>query len=415
MSKIIESTMDFMSRKVTPKMNRITKNPYISGLQAAILKTVPMVLASSVITIYNVLLNFIPSLPSLGDITNYTFGLLGLYMAFLVPYFIMEKMGNEKKFVGGMTGIALYMMSLCPLITEDGLYAYNFSAFGAGGMFLAIIVGIVITIIFKIFRKIKIFGEDSAMPDFCREWFDVLLPVFVSIFLGWAVIIKGGINLYNVIQYCFNPVVSIGNTFIGALLILLVPTVFYSMGISGWVFNSIYNPIQTAALAANMAAFQAGQAMVYFNTSAVNAAYLALGGRGNTLPLNLFFLKSKSKRLRNLGKTFMIPSLLNINEPIMYSTVVWNPIMMIPTWITAIVNLALMWICMSIGVVTPIHETMGMWYLPCPIPALLVGGIPGGILCIVNIAVDAVIWYPFFKLYEKQCMIEDEEIPAKAE
>lgn len=415
MSKMMESTMDYMSKKVAPKMNKLTTNPYISGLQAAILKTVPMVLASSVVTIYNVLRNFITALPSLGDITNYTFGLLGIYMAFLVPYFIMEKMGNEKKFVGGMTGVSLYMMSLCPAVTEEGLYAYNFTAFGAGGMFLAIIVGIVIAVIFKLFRKIQLFSEDSAMPDFCREWFDVLLPVFVSVFLGWAVIIKAGINLYDVIQMCFTPVINIGNTFIGALLILLVPTMFYSMGISGWVFTSIYNPIQTAALAANMAAFEAGQAMIYFNTSVVNAAYLCLGGRGNTLPLNLFYLRSKSKRLRNLGKTFLVPSILNINEPIMYASVVWNPILMIPTWITAIVNLALMWICMSIGLVTPIHETMGMWYLPCPIPALLVCGIPGGILCLVNLAVDAVIWYPFFKVYEKQCMEEDGELATVKE
>ena len=303
MGKFMDKTMDYMMNKVSPKMSNLTKNSYLSGLQAAILKTVPLVLISSVVTVYNVVRNYVPALPAIGEISSYTFGLIGLVMGFLVPFYIAEKQGNDKKFVAGMMGLAVYMMAVKPTVTDDG-YLYNFSYFGAGGMFIAIFLGIIVALIFSLFKKIKVFKEDSPMPDFCREWFDVLLPGFVTIFLAWLVIFKFDVDLYAVLQSIFQPIVNIGNTFVGALLILLIPTIFYTMGISGWVFNPIYNPIQSAALAANMAAWEAGTKLPYIFASGCNAAYLTLGGRGNTLPLNIYFLISKSRRLKNLGRTF---------------------------------------------------------------------------------------------------------------
>ncbi|WP_264471693.1 PTS transporter subunit EIIC, partial [Thomasclavelia ramosa] len=62
-------------------------------------------------------------------------------------------------------------------------------------------------------------------------------------------------------------------------------------------------------------------------------AYIIFGGMGVTLPLAVYFLRSKSKRLKLLGKVYIGPTLLNINEPIMYGNVVWNPILMIPSWL----------------------------------------------------------------------------------
>ena len=94
----------------------------------------------------------------------------------------------------------------------------------------------------------------------------------------------------------------------------------------------------------------------------------------------------------------------------MYANVVWNPILMIPCWITAILNIAVMWVVVGLGLVVAPHAPMAMWYLPVPIPALLIAGIPGAILCLVILALDFVIWYPFFKVYEKKVMIEDGEL-----
>lgn len=408
MSKFMDKTMHFMTDKVSPKLNKATRNPYLSGLQAAVLKLVPLILVSSVVTIYNVVRKFVETLPDISAITTYTFGLSGLLMAFLLPYFILEKKGNDKKFVAGMVGTALYLMTVKPTSTEAGT-VIDLSRLGAGGMFASIVLGFFIVFVFSLCRKIKVFGEDSAMPDFCREWFDTLLPVFLCVFTGWLVILHFDVDLFALLVSVFEPIVNISNSFGGMFLMLMIPTMFYTMGISGWLFSSTFDAIMATSTAQNVAAAAAGLALPCINVYGIDA-HTFIGGRGNTLALNILFLTSKSKRLKNLGRAFIVPSVMNINEPIMFGNIVWNPILMLGTLLVTIVNLVLTYLSIAIGLVTAPHVLFNMWYLPTPIYAYFVTGIPGVILNLALIAIDHVIWYPFFKVYEKQVMLEDGEL-----
>jgi len=74
----MEKFMNWMSDVVAPKMEELTGNAWLSAMQKAIIKTLPMVLVGSLITIYNVLRNFIPALPVLTALRDYTFGLIPL-------------------------------------------------------------------------------------------------------------------------------------------------------------------------------------------------------------------------------------------------------------------------------------------------------------------------------------------------
>lgn len=82
--------MDWMSEKVAPKMKALTGNVWITALQESITKALPTVLVGSLITIYNGIKIFIPSLLVLSDVRNYTFGLISIFMVFLILYYILE-------------------------------------------------------------------------------------------------------------------------------------------------------------------------------------------------------------------------------------------------------------------------------------------------------------------------------------
>ena len=86
----MEKFMNWMSDVVAPKMEALTANAWLSVMQKAIIKTLPMVLVGSLITIYNVIKNFIPALPVLTSLRDYTFGLISLFMVFLIPYYVLE-------------------------------------------------------------------------------------------------------------------------------------------------------------------------------------------------------------------------------------------------------------------------------------------------------------------------------------
>ena len=407
----MEKFMNWMGDVVAPKMEALTANAWLSAMQKAIIKTLPMVLVGSLITIYNVIKNFIPSLPVLTSLRDYTFGLISLFMVFLIPYYVLELKKNHKmKHIAGFTGIALFMILVNPEITDAG-YVYQFSSFGAGGMFVAIVAGLFTAFIMNLYSKFTFFKGDSVVPDFVKEWFDSMLPIATVVLIGWLFVIQLGFDLYTAIVNLFTPLNAIAQSLPGMILLYLLPTILYSMGISGWVFQPILNPIVLVAITANAEAVANGLSATQPFTNEATYAWLILGGRGATLPLSIMLLFAASKKLKALGKASIVPSVLNINEPIVFGCIAWNPILMIPLWITAIVLPLITYLAQVSGLVAIPVEVFNMWYCPVFISSWLVNhSISGLILTAVNLAVAALIFFPFFKIYDRQQLkLEAEE------
>lgn len=407
----MEKFMNWMSDVVAPKMEALTANAWLSAMQKAIIKTLPMVLVGSLITIYNVFRNFIPALPVLTSLRDYTFGLISLFMVFLIPYYVLElKKNNKMKHIAGFTGIALFMILVNPQVTDAG-YVYQFSSFGAGGMFVAIVAGLFTAFVMNLYSKFTFFKEDSVMPDFVKEWFDSMLPIATVVLIGWLLVIQMGFDMYSAIVNFFSPLNAIAQSPIGMILLYFIPTVLYSMGISGWVFQPIINPIVLVAITANADAVANGMAATMPFTNEATYAWLSLGGRGATLPLSIMLLFAASKRLKALGKASIVPSVLNINEPVVFGCVAWNPILMIPMWITAIALPLITYLAQVTGMVVIPTEVFNMWYCPVFISAWLVNhSLSGLVLTAVNLAVATLIFFPFFKIYDKQQLkLEQEE------
>lgn len=407
----MDKFMNWMSDVVAPKMEALTANPWLSAMQKAIIKTLPMVLVGSLITIYNVVKNFIPALPDLTSLRDYTFGLISIFMVFLIPYYVLElKKNNKMKITAGFTGISLFMILVNPQITDAG-YIYQFSSFGAGGMFVAIVAGLFTAFVMNLFSKFTFFKEDSVMPDFVKEWFDSMLPIATVVLVGWFVVIQMGFDMYSAIVNFFSPLNAIAQSPVGMMLLYLIPTILYSMGISGWVFQPIINPIVLVAITANAEAAANGLAATQPFTNEATYAWLSLGGRGATLPLAIMLLFATSKRLKALGKACIVPSILNINEPVVFGCVAWNPILMIPMWITAAVLPLITYFAQVSGLVPIPVEVFNMWYCPVFISSWLVNhSLSGLVLTAVNLAVAALIFFPFFKIYDRQqAKLEAEE------
>ncbi|EQH46427.1 phosphotransferase system, EIIC family protein [Clostridioides difficile DA00246] len=185
--------IDFLSEKFTPVVNNMTKNIWVQSVQSTIMKVLPMVFVGSLVTIVSVLKNYISFLPDLSPINQYTFGLLGLFIAFLLP---METMKNKKfesmSVVAGLAGAGLMLMMIRPEITNEGAI-FNFNRFGGEGMLVSLVAGLFSGLIMSLFGSFSFFGEDSALPDFVSKWFDNMLPITVIMFVGWGLIY--GLNL----------------------------------------------------------------------------------------------------------------------------------------------------------------------------------------------------------------------------
>jgi len=94
---------------------------------------------------------------------------------------------------------------------------------------------------------------------------------------------------------------------------------------------------------------------------------------------------------------------LNINEPVVFGTVAWNPVLMIPMWIIGFILPTITYFSLKLGLVPIPAAVFSMWYCPVGISSWLVThDIRGLLLTAVNLAISFVIWLPFFKTYEAQ-------------
>jgi PTS system cellobiose-specific IIC component len=394
--------MAWLEDSFAPSMNKVAKNIWVETVKDTLMQTLPLILVGSLVTVFAIVQDYIPNFPNLWTFSSYTMGLIGIFIAFLIPFNYMEKKKLPKmRIISGMTAVCLFAL----ILRLENLAELEYSALGAGGMFVSIIVGIITAIVMGLFANFSLFSTDSGIPDFVRFWFDVMIPILLIITAGWFIVYFLNFDLFTFIQSLFRPLTSIAESFPGFVLIYFAMCFLYSLGISSWVYYAVLNPIMLAGIAANMEAFAAGLPVTHIMTSeVVYLGFLGIGGTGTTLPLVFMLMVSKSKRLKSLGMASLVPGLLNINEPVVFGCIAWNPLLMIPMWMQGIFLPIITYIGLKAGFVPIPKSVFGLWYTPYPLSTFIVSGIAGLGLFAILFTVSCVIWYPFFKVYEKQSL-----------
>lgn len=407
----MNSFMNFLNTKFAPRAQKIANNGWIVTIKNSILEVLPFIFVGSFITLLNIPLNFWKWWPNLAPISSFTFGLVSIFIAFLFPFNFMEHMKlNKQRIIAGLSSVALFLMLANPTWDKSGsIISYQFSELGAGGMFVALVVGIYTALIMEAFGKFSFFSDDTSMPDFVIAWFDSMLPITVVIATGWLLSDILHFNFYQLIVNIFSPLATSLDTWWGFTLFLFFQCFIYSMGISGWVLAAIDQPVMLAGIAANAREVAAGHAATHIFTSELVYSFPWIGGVGCTLPLVLLMLfATKSKRMKALGKACILPSIFNINEPVVFGTVVWNPYLMIPLWINGIVLPLITSLWFKAGLSPIPHSLMQMWYIPFPFVTWIVSpAISSLILLLILFVVGGLIWYPFLKVYDNSLIKEE--------
>lgn len=401
--------MGWMTNVLAPKLNKAANNVYIASLQESIMSVMPFIFIGTICTIWGIIRGYFPDLPDIGIINNLTFGCLSVYLAFLIPYTIMMKKRLRKTSKqAGITGIALFFIVTNVQVVEGNFIAV-LNALGAGGMVACIISGLFVGVVMSKCARFSFFKEDSAMPDFIITWFDTLIPIFLILLLGWFIVYQCNVNLYNLITSIFEPIIGVvENPFVYVLFNFFI-YFCYTFGISVWVVYPITSVIYLNSIAANAAAVAAGGSPTNIFVQET-FSIMNVGGSGATLALAVMFtFMARSKRLKTIGKTVIGPSIFNINEPLIYGApIAFNPILMIPMWIIGIVFPTLNYIVFKFGIVPIPYNVNQIWYLPRPIYGYLVtNSWLGFVYVCILFAVSFAIYYPFFKIYDKQVCAEE--------
>ncbi len=408
----------FLENKVAPKINKANSNIWIVTMKDSIMQILPLILLGSVFIMLTIPGSHfsISWWPDFWTPFGWTMGMVSLVLSFLIPFNFMEKKRKRKqRITSAFTGLILFLIIITPQVITDGTIGFLWVApLGAGGMFVAILSGIFVSSVMLLFSNISFFKEDSVVPDFVRGWFDSMLPIGLIIVIGWLVVDVWSVDVYTIILAIFEPLKQVVETPWGFTLLVFSWTFLYSMGISSWVMTPITKPIFLAGITANIAMANSGAldpANLNLAISEVNTAYMAVGGVGFTLPLVVMLAFSKSKKLKALGRASFVPSLFNINEPVVFGCIAWNPILMIPMNLTGIILPLAVWFGTKMILFAPIPTVLfEMWYVPYPfLTWLITGSVKAVIFLFILIALVTLIYYPFFKIYEKQEVLAEQK------
>lgn len=342
-----------------------------------------------------------------------TMGIMATYISAGIAYNLAQSYKIDA-FPCAMLSLMTFLLIAAPM--KDGTLPASFM--GSTGIFTAILVSIYVTELMR-FLKIRNIGIKlpEQVPEKIRQSFNLLIPALLVICTIYPLNLllqhQFGMLLPDLIMAIFKPLISASDSLPAVLLAVLLCQILWFAGINGGaIVGGILVPFYMINLGLNQQALAAGQELPHIFAEAFWAFFINLGGSGATLALAILYLRSKSAHLKSIGKIAIVPSCFNINEPVIFgSPIVMNPIMFLPFVLAPVANAIIAWFATTSGMIGKVISLVP-WTSPAPIGAAWGAGwmVSSALLVIVLIVIDLLIYLPFFKIYEKQLLEQEENI-----
>lgn len=397
--------------KFLPYLAKMGDNKILKSIRDGLSFTIPFTIVGSVFLIIgnfpvSAWIDFItPYSNQLNSMVTVTFGVLGLISVIGVGYSLAINYDLEP-----LTNTVIAVLAFL-LFTVDEELAIVPGNLGASGMFTAILAGILTMIITRFVTKrdwtIKM---PEGVPPAVAKSFSSLTPAAITLTIVWIIRVLLNIDITQILQTIFKPVVFGLNTIPGLMVYTFVALGLWTVGIHGPnLLSGIATPIFLTNIAANMEAFQAGKPIPNEVAEGFWTLFMNIGGSGATIGLVIAMIFAKSKSYRELGRLSLPSAIFCINEPIIFGfPIVMNPIMAIPFVATPTILGVATIILMRLGLVGHIVLQVP-WTMPPIIGPYLAtnGNIGAAIWSACTIAISYAIYFPFFKASDrKQAALE---------
>ncbi|PLT28848.1 PTS cellobiose transporter subunit IIC [Peribacillus deserti] len=429
---------DILENKVMPVAGRVAGQRHLQALRDGIILTMPLIIVGSLFLI----LGFLP-IPGYEEFMARTFGdawltklmypvgatfdIMALIAAFGIAYRLAEKY-NVDALSAGAISVAAFLLATpyqVPFTPEGATEAVLVGGaipsalMGSKGLFVAMLIAMISTEIYRfIIQKNIIIRMPDGVPPAVAKSFVALIPGFIVIALIWVLrlIVENTSfeSLHNIVgEVLGKPLGVLGGSLIGTLVAVFLIQLLWSCGLHGAsIVGGVMGPIWLSSMDENRVAFQAGDSLPNIFTQQFIDIFIYVGGSGATLALVLaMLLRSRSQQMKQLGRLAFGPGLFNINEPVTFGMpIVMNPLMIVPFVLTPMVMVITTYIAMSTGLVARPAGIAVPWTMPPIIGGYLATGgkLSGALLQLVNFVIAFGIYYPFFRIWDKQKYSEEQ-------
>lgn len=415
---LMNVAVDLIEQRLTPVANIITKNQHITAMRDGFTLAMPFVIVGSLMVpmlfppfaissasrfgSFYLLLR-----PMLLPTFELTLGLVALIVAFGASASLAKQYQLPERLCG-LTGCLAFLLFIG--FRDNG--ATNVFL-GGMGLFTALISSAYsIEIIRFFYKKGWCIRLPEEVPVMTRNGFQLLMPLLVimlSISVMNAVMLQTtGQILPQLIGEALRPLIVASDTLTAVLISLFLCNLLWFVGIHGaLIITGIMNPFWLTYLFENQRALAAGEAVLpHIYLQGFWDFYLLIGGIGSTLPLVFMAMRSRSRQLRSVGKIGLLPSLFNINEPILFGfPVIMNPVFLLPFVFVPLINACLAWYLTQMGILDR-AVAMLPWSMPSPLGAAWSanGSWKNMCMCLFAFFNAWMLYRPFFKVHERQLM-----------
>ena len=415
---LMNVAVDLIEQRLTPVANIITKNQHITAMRDGFTLAMPFVIVGSLMVpmlfppfaissasrlgAFYLLLR-----PMLLPTFELTLGLVALIVAFGASASLAKQYQLPERLCG-LTGCLAFLLFIG--FRDNG--ATNVFL-GGMGLFTALISSAYSIEIIRLFYKrgwcIRLPEEVQVMT---RNGFQLLMPLLVimlSISVMNAVMLHTtGQILPQLIGEALRPLIVASDTLTAVLISLFLCNLLWFVGIHGaLIITGIMNPFWLTYLFENQRALAAGEAVLpHIYLQGFWDFYLLIGGIGSTLPLVFMAMRSRSRQLKSVGKIGLLPSLFNINEPILFGfPVIMNPVFLLPFVFVPLINACIAWYLTQMGILDR-AVAMLPWSMPSPLGAAWSanGSWKNMCMCLFAFFNAWMLYRPFFKVHERQLM-----------
>lgn len=417
------SINETIERKLLPIANKMANWRYLKAIRDSFLTLLPITLTGGIASVLGAApfakeeaegffyawavfaenANFI-----LTWINTVTIGALAFYFGIGITYYLCRHY-KIHPFTPLLVNIVGFLMLVVgpQTLGWDGTIA-DLSYIGGKGLIPAMIISIFTVEAYR-FMTAKNFGRikmPPSVPEVLSDTFANMVPCIVIILvfsLGFVLFHSMGTTMAGFLYMVIAPSFAASDNIVFLTLVILVTHFLFFFGIHDTAITGFVGPIRESNLAVNAAAQLAGEPLQFIYTTPFWVYFVIIGGCGSVLALGILLLRSKSKMCKYVGRIGIIPSFFGINEPIVFGLpVVLNPIFFIPFMLAPLVNGIAAYLLMSAGILEKTFALLS-WNMPNIFGAFLsTMDWKGVVFIIVFTIVDALIYYPFFKVYEKQ-------------
>ncbi|MEK4669789.1 MULTISPECIES: PTS sugar transporter subunit IIC [unclassified Niallia] len=423
----MDKFVDFLERNLSTPMAKLSEQKHLRAIRDGVVSALPFIIFGSIFLIIA-----FPPVSADSAIAAWaskhaaeilipyrlTMFIMTLYITFGIGYSLSQSYKIDP-LSGALLSTAAFLFTIGVQTVEEVGFVLPMANLGGHGLFVGMIVSIFSVEILRLCKSKKIMIKmPSSVPPSVARSFEALIPVTLVLTVMALITVVFGIDTHSIVGKAVAPLIKAGDTYLGVILPTFLITFFWSFGIHGVsVVGAVARPVWEVYLANNSAAVAAGNNIPHIAPETFFQWFIWIGGSGATLGLVIaMLLTAKSKYSKAMAKTTIIPSLFNINEPVIFGVpIVLNPLLIIPFIITPLVGATIAYIATAIGMVSPTY-VMVPWTLPAPIGAYLAtgGDWRAIVIVLINLVLSVLIYLPFFKIYDNKLVTQESEEKSAA-